>query len=263
VSFHNFSPRVTLEQKMGPGKLIYATFAKGFKAGGYNLGQSQPGYYPENLTDYEVGIKLDLLDRKLRVNGAGFYYDYKDLQVTVSGPFSAIIQNAATAKIYGAELELTAVPAHGLELDASAALLKTKFTQFDSYDPSRPQLGALDLSGNRLPNAPSYTLSYGVQYTVDTTVGPITVRGDGRSISRVYFDQFNGAPNSERAFTVVNASIGWKDAKDQLSATAFVRNLANGRHKNGDFVYGGIVGYPLAGDYDPPRIYGVQLGVRF
>jgi len=106
-------------------------------------------------------------------------------------------------------------------------------------------------------------VSYGAQYTFDTNVGPFTVRGDGRSISSVYFDQFNTGANSQGAFTTLNASIGWKDVSRGLSVTAFVRNISNGLNKNGDFVYGGIVGYALAGDYNPPRTYGVRLGVKF
>jgi len=263
VTYHNFSPRVTLEQKIGPNQLLYATYAKGFKTGGYNLGQVQAGYKPESLTDYEVGFKLGFLDRKVRLNGAAFYYSYKNIQVPKTEFSTSFIVNAASAKIYGAELELTAVPTRGLELDASAAVLKTKFTSFESEDPSRPALGVIDLVGNRLPNAPKYTLSYGAQYTFDTSIGAIIVRGDGQTISQVYFDQFNVAPNSEKSYTVLNASIAWKDIHERFSVTAFVRNLTDGLNKNGAFVYGGFVGYPLTGNYNPPRTFGVRFGVNF
>jgi iron complex outermembrane receptor protein len=263
VTFRNFSPRVTIEQQLGDNQLIYATFAKGYKTGGFNLGQPQPSYAPENLTDYEVGFKLDLLDRKLRLNGSAFYYNYKDLQVTRTNNANSVIMNAARAKIYGAELEMKAVLAPGLEIDAAGALLKTKFTSFDTEDPSRPQLGLLDLAGNRLPSAPKYTFTYGAQYSFETDIGQITLRGDGRTTSDVYFDQFNVRSNSERAKTILDASISWKDNDDRFSAALFVRNLTDTLSKNGSFVYGGFVGYPLAGNYDPPRTYGARLGVNF
>jgi iron complex outermembrane receptor protein len=263
VSYDNFSPRVTLEQKIGPNQLIYATFAKGFKAGGYNVGGLAEPYFPESLTSYEAGFKLDLFDRKLRFNGSGFYYDYKDLQVVVAEVASNKNINAASAKIYGVELELTAIPVQGLELDASAAVLKSKFTEFDTIDPTRPALGTLSLAGNRLPFTPKYTLSYGVQYTFDTSVGSITVRGDGQTKSQVYFDQFNSQTNSEGAYTILNASIGWKDANDRLSATAYAKNMTDELAINGTFMGGGLIGWPLLGRYDPPRTYGVRLGVKF
>jgi len=263
VSYNNFSPRVTLEQKIGPDRLIYATFAKGFKAGGFNVGGLAPAYQPETLTDYEAGFKFDLLDQKLRLNAAGFYYDYKNMQVVVAQLTSNEFINAASAKIYGAELEITAVPVRGLEFDAAAAWLKSKFEHFDTFDPTNPSLGVISLAGNRLPFTPKYTLSYGAQYTFDTSVGPVTVRGDGRSTSQVYFDQFNSVENSERASTIVNASIGWADIKDRLTASVFVKNIGNGLYKNGTFVNGGAIGWVINGSYDPPRTYGVRLGVKF
>jgi iron complex outermembrane receptor protein len=263
VTYRNFSPRLTLEQKIGLNQLVYLTFAKGFKTGGFNLGQPQPSYAPENLTDYEVGFKLDLFNRKLRLNGAAFYYDYSDLQVTRTNNSTSVIMNAASAKIYGAEIEMTAVLTPGFEIDVAGALMKSKFTTFDTEDPSRLQLGVLDLAGNRLPNAPKYTLTYGAQYSFESGFGEITVRGDGRTISSVFFDQFNVISNSERPKTTLNVSLGWKDGEDRLSASLFVRNLTDTLSKNGTFVYAGFAGYPLAGNYDPPRTYGMRFGVKF
>jgi iron complex outermembrane receptor protein len=263
VKYNNFSPRITLEQKIGPNQSIYATYAKGFKAGGYNVGGLADPYFPEKLTDYEVGFKFDLFDRKLRLNGAGFYYDYKDLQVIVAELASNKNINAATAKIYGVEFEMNAVPVDGLELDASASFTKSKFTSFDTFDPTNPALGLLDLSGNRLPFTPKYTLSYGAQYTFNTKIGAITIRGDGQSKSQVYFDQFNSKTNSEGAFTILNASVAWKDIDDRFTVTGYVKNITNELAINGTFMGGGLIGWPLIGRYDPPRTYGVRFGMKF
>lgn len=263
VTYSNFSPRLTLQQKLGDNQSLYVTFAKGFKTGGFNLGQPQPSYAPESLTDYEAGFKADLLDRKLRVNGAVFYYDYSNLQVTRTNNSNSVIMNAAKAKVYGAELEMTAVLAPGLEVDAAGALMTSKFTSFDTEDPSRPQLGLLDLTGNRLPNAPKYTLTYGAQYSFATKSGEITLRGDGRTISSVFFDQFNVRSNSEKPRTILNASIAWRSANNGLTAALFVKNIANTLMKNGTFVYAGFAGYPLAGNFEPPRTFGARIGIEF
>ena len=262
ITFQNFSPRVTLEQKIGSG-LVYATFSKGFKTGGWNLGQAQPSYKPETLTDYEIGFKIDAFDRKLRLNGAGFYYDYSDMQVPVTSGFSSMIVNAASARIYGAEFELTAMPAEGLQFDFSAALLKSEFTKYDTENPSINNSPLFNLAGRRLPSAPTYTLNYGVQYTFGSSIGEFTVRAEGRSISDMFFDAFNQASNKERAVTVANASLSWTNTDGKITATAFVRNIGDVLAKNGTFAYAGIVGYPLAGNYDPPRTFGVRLGVNF
>jgi iron complex outermembrane receptor protein len=185
------------------------------------------------------------------------------MQVVVAKIASNENINAATSKIYGAEFEVTAIPVPGLELDASAAVLHSEFKKFDTFDPTNPARGVISLAGNRLPFTPKYTLSYGAQYTFDTAIGSITVRGDGQSKSQVYFDQFNAAINSERASTILNASIGWKDPDERLSVTGYVKNISNGLYKNGTFVGGGAVGWPINGRYDPPRTYGVRFGAKF
>lgn len=261
VSYNNFSPRVTIEQKLAPDMLVYATYAKGFKAGGFNV--SSPfgdPYLPETLTNYEAGFKFDLFDRKLRLNGAGFYYDYRDLQVVLAQLTGNTNLNAK-AKIYGAEFELQAVPVPQLQLDAAVAVLHSEFTNFPTFDLTSSSV--VQLAGNRLPFTPKYTLSYGAQYTFDTNIGSITVRGDGQSRGQVYFDQYNLRGNSERAYTILNASLGWTDVDDRFSVTAFVKNITNTLALNGAFNSGPALGLPLKGSYDPPRTYGVRMGVKF
>jgi iron complex outermembrane receptor protein len=260
VSYTNFSPRVTLEQKLADGMLVYATYAKGFKTGGFNV--SAPfgaPYLPESLTDYEVGFKFDLFDKKLRFNGAGFYYDYRDLQVVLAQLTGNTNVNA-TAKLYGAEFEMTAVPVRGLELDGSLSLIHSEFTNFPTAGLIS---GTIQLAGNRLPSTPKYQLSYGAQYTFDTNIGKITIRGDGQTKGQVYFDQYNVVGNSQGAYTIVNASIGWKDVKDRFSVTAFVKNIGDTLALNGTFNSGPALGLPLKGSYDPPRTWGVRLGLKF
>jgi len=262
VSYNKFSPRITLEQKLGPHQLVYLTYAKGFKAGGFNVSApGSPPYLPETLTDYEAGFKVDLLDRKLRINTAGFYYDYSNLQETAASFTTNSNVNAVSARLYGVEAEITVVPAPGLEIDFSPAWLHSAFRNFSVNDPNSGGVDVLD--GKKFPLAPNYTLSYGAQYAFNSSVGEITLRGDGQSKGRTYFDFYNILGNSERPSTILNASIGWKSHDDRLSASIFAKNITNGLYKNGAFVQGGVAGWPIIGSYDPPRTYGVRFGVKF
>ncbi len=263
-TYKNFSPKVTLTAKLDEDKSVYATYSKGFRSGGYNLGYNTPGFFPEKLTDYEVGFKTEFLDRRLRINGSAFIYDYKDLQVNkANSTVGNSIQNAASAKLKGVEVEFIALPIEGLRLDGSLALMKSKFTDFTTFNDSRLGLGLLDLAGNRLPQAPKYTASYGAQYTAITGIGEMTFRAEGRSISGVYFDQFNVVENSESAFSIFNAYLNWKSNSEKLYGSLYVRNIGNKLAKNGSLVYSGITGFNINGQYDPPRTYGVTFGVRF
>ena len=262
VDYNEFSPRVTLEQHLSENQLIYAAFAKGFKAGGYNVGGRADPYLPESLTSYEVGFKLELLDHRLRFNGAAFYNDYDDMQVVVALITSNMNVNAASSEIYGAEFEVTANLTDGLELDAAVAVLESEFKEFDTFIPFDPAAGAVSLAGNRLPFTPDYTLSYGAQYTFNARIGEITIRGDGHTKGQTYFDQFNTKQNSEGSFTILNASIGWEDPDERMSVTAFLKNITDETVLNGTFMGGGLVGFPLNGRYDPPRTYGVRFGLK-
>jgi len=254
VKYHNFSPRVTLEQKIGPDALIYATYAKGFKTGGFNVAQpASAPYLPESLTDYEVGFKADLFDKKLRVNGAGFYYDYKDLQTVVivldsSGTGSRNVN--AQAKLYGAELEATAVPVPNLELNVAAAVIHSEFKNGT-------------VKGNKLPFTPDYTLSFGAQYTLNTGAGDFTLRGEGQTKGRTFFNINNNPLVSQNAFTILNASLAWHPVSDRFSVTAFVRNITNKLAIDGGFDQSPVLGSIIKGAWSPPRTWGARFEVKF
>jgi len=259
TSYRNFSPRVTLQQELGPDAMVYATFAKGFKTGGFNAAQYS-SYKPEILTDYEVGFKADLLDRKLRLNGAGFYYDYQDLQTIVIPANQSVpgsVNTNSNAKVYGGELELTAVPTPNFELNAAVAVIHGEFTS------AGITAGGFSVKGNKLPWMPSYTLSYGAQYTFPISNGGITLRVDGQTKGKTFFTEDNNPLVSQDAYTIVNASIGWHDADDRLSVTAFVRNIGDTLAVNGGFPLPGFLSGAIRGSYDPPRTWGIRAGVKF
>ena len=71
--FKKFTPRIALDYQVTPDVLLYASWSKGFKAGTYNLGTLDNGVNPENISAFEAGVKSSFLDRRLRLNLAGFY----------------------------------------------------------------------------------------------------------------------------------------------------------------------------------------------
>ena len=81
--WNSLDPKVVLSYTPRTNLLLYASYSKGFKSGGFNLGGLQAPFNPEKITDYEVGIKADWLDKRLRTNVSGFWYDYTDLQASV------------------------------------------------------------------------------------------------------------------------------------------------------------------------------------
>jgi len=262
-SWSSFTPSATLEYRAHDDLFLYATWSRGFKSGGFNLGVLQPPYAPERLDDYEAGIRAQWLGGRLTTNLSAFYYDYSNLQVTKIVGTAVVIENAASARIMGLEAEIVFRPVRGLQLDAAISLLDTEYEDYVSADPARPALGPIDLSGNALTQSPTYTINLGASYVWQTDIGEIALRAEGRFVDRIWFTQFNLPHTSQPAYALFNAYLTWRSQSDRFSATAFIRNIGNEDIVSAGFIGSSLVGSPLLGSFEPPRTYGVTLGVRF
>ncbi|MDB5686586.1 MAG: hypothetical protein JWR77_1175 [Rhizorhabdus sp.] len=158
------------------GSLLYARVSRGYKSGSfptlaYTLAEQVKAVTQESVLAYETGFKATVLDRRLRVEGAVFYYDYTDKQLKGKrvfvpfGPLNAL-QNIPKSWVKGAELSVTAQPTRGLTLNAAATYLKTKITEFSGYDPN----GVFgDLAGSPFNFSPKWQLQGGAQYDWDVS----------------------------------------------------------------------------------------------
>ena len=163
LKFNNFSPEATVTWKPVDDVMIFASYKRGFKSGGFDAGYTNAGilanparsqrFNPEKVQGGELGIKSQFADRQVTVNLTGYWYDYKGLQVslfdTVSRAFR--LQNAARARVRGLELETRFKPAAlpGLSLHATAAWNDSEFRNYlsDCYQGQTVALGC-----NRLFN---------------------------------------------------------------------------------------------------------------
>ncbi|MGH7897197.1 MAG: TonB-dependent receptor, partial [Candidatus Binatia bacterium] len=135
-SWSEFTPSVTLSvnapESWIEGRLdsllTYFTYSTGFKAGGFEpRGDALVSFDPEKVTNFEVGFKTDLLDRRLRVNAAGYHLSYDDIQVRVAeqGPMITdiflFLSNASKAQVTGGEMEATLLAGDDWLFHATAA----------------------------------------------------------------------------------------------------------------------------------------------
>lgn len=260
---HNFSPRVVIEYQPNDNVMAYAMYAKGFKSGGYSVGSVQPPFFPEKLTDYEIGVKTEWLNRRLRANAAAFFYDYKDLQVQKVTGTSALFLNAAAATVKGFELEVVALPTRELELTFNGSWLDTKFDELATADPARPELGVLDLTGNKLTQAPDYKFTVGAAYTIPMAAGTLRLSADATWVDRVYFSIFNRDIVSAPAHGTYNAFARYENDARGWSLSAFIKNIADKDVISSAFVSSNFHGYPLQGTLEPPRTFGIEFGYHF
>ena len=139
-----FAPRATVTYKFDSNLLAYFSFAKGIKPAGLSQVQTpnpqDAAFGTEKLFNYELGFKSTLFDRRLQLNAAVFREDYKNKQEStlVPVPFSvnpqgnvSLIQNIGGARIDGAELEIAAVLARGLNFSFGYTYLDAKYTDFN------------------------------------------------------------------------------------------------------------------------------------
>ncbi|MDE2597369.1 MAG: TonB-dependent receptor [Sphingomonadales bacterium] len=226
--------RISADYRFSPEVLAYVTVGTGFKGGGvtarpFDAAQALNGSFgPETVTAYEAGLKTDLLDRRLRINLAGFINDYKAIQLPLiscaslgsNAPCGAR-QNAGNGKIKGFEAEVTASPVPGLDIDASLSHLFGHWSTIDA------RVGNAILLSDPIVS-PNWKWSAGIQYKADLGgAGSLTPRFDiaytgktsaGRVAAGGPIDYFP-------SYSLANARVTWKNSDEDLSIAFEVQNL--------------------------------------
>lgn len=269
--------RLAVNQRIGADSLVYASYSRGFKSGIYNLNNTtNPAVAPEKIDAFEIGTKNDFLDHALRVNLSGFYYDYKNLQLVVRTAGTSQIFNAASAEVYGLDAQLLAIPVRGLTLRADANLLHAEYKNFlnapatfpspatcATNPPSAlpgPRTGGnttcpIDASGNTMIRSPKLTLTAGVAYSFDTSIGNFNVDASLYHNSGFFFEPDNRI--KQEAYDLVNAQLTWKP-DDTYRIRLWARNLFDKKYYS---AFSTSLGD--AGSAGSPRTYGVSVGVNF
>ncbi len=201
-------PMASLAYDITPRATAYATWSNGFLAGGFNYFSANSletfYYQPEHTTNYEVGLKTNWFDNKLTANLALFYMDIRDKQVREEDPNGGVgvwkFTNAGRAHSQGVEVELTAKPLTGLELQGG---LGYAYTVIDDWTTVTDGV-AYSYQGKRLPWAPDLTYHIGAGYTHPSG---IFARADLYGAGTQYFDAENSL--SQDGFALVNARVGY------------------------------------------------------
>ena len=265
-SWNSFTPRIGLDYFIDDNTMLYASISKGFKSGGFNSSTDQPPFDPETLWSYEAGLKGSAFDKRLRFALSGFYYDYSDLQVTVfveasGGSGRTVTSNAASARLYGFEAELTALPVENLLINASLAAVKSEYRDFVTRDPNFPGLGPQDLSGNNLAFSPRMTANFGIQYGIPLGTGTkLTPRFEVLYHGNTNYDPFNYAITTQGGYATMDGRLTLDLPMNDLYIAAYVKNLAD---KHYLLAASSTETLGLIHIFGAPRQIGVQAGIRF
>lgn len=262
-----FTYRVAISHEFTPTVLGYASVSSGFKSGYWNASNpTQPPVNPEELTSYEVGLKSELFDRRVRLNLSAFYYDYTNLQLIQTRVEGALTANAAEATVYGMELEGQANITRNFSVTYGLSLIKSKY---DSYPNATsfvvsPTDGIgiavpVDNTGNDLQRTPKATANIGFDWTIPTdNSGEFGVSGN-----YAYNDGFFFEPDNQYrapAYSLVNMELRWTEPSERFIVRAWAKNLLDKEYYT---LIRTASRLPPYGSPGAPRTYGATVQFNF
>lgn len=264
ATFEKFTPRLGVNYKVSGDVLLYASYARGFKQGGFNgrplvSADEVTLYAPEELTTYEAGIKARWLDGQLTTNLAAFHSIYRNIQLTVNQTPTNFVANAASGRIDGFEFETVMRPASWLSFNAAVGYLDAKYTEVGQG------LGPTQI----LPITPESSFVKAPEWTVTTGLdlrhefasgGEAAFRVDYTMYSRIYHDVAN-TPNIADGYGLLNARLSYTLPGKDITLAVFGTNLTDSLY----IVSGNASpAFGLAeASYGRPREWGVSAGFKF
>ena len=243
------SGTASIQYKLAEEAMLYATYSRGFRSGGFAARPSRPSsvgvYDPEYVDMYEVGLKADALGNRLRANIALYTSDYDDYQAQVNAladAFDTRTLNAAKAEIDGLELELTALLSANARVLGSFSYTDAQIAKVD-IDPS---LNANFAKGSRLPYVSKY--SYSISPQVDLPMpggGSLLLRAD-YAYRSAFFGQIANAPEErEGGYGLFNARVEYLSPDENWSLAAYGINLADKKYTRVRNYFPGFIGFAL------------------
>jgi iron complex outermembrane receptor protein len=268
-----------VEYDLADGLLGYVLTNTGFKSGVIQDGGTWAN--PEQVVNYELGLKASLLGGAMALNTVGFWSDYSDILRTrmefdAQGVHQLVTRNATAADIYGIESELLWKPSANETLQAVFTYLIAEYRDFPTIDAqyyvaTDPLTPLINLRGNKLPFAPEYTSAIVYERSFALPNGAHLVpRLQTKYQSEMFLTDFNRDSDRQSAYTRTDLSLRY-EAPTAWVVEAFVQNVEDEAVKNNVDLRGnqpgtgGVPGFPgvARAFFDAPRTYGLRATYRF
>ena len=270
-SFENFSPKVGVQLHPNEDVMVYASWSKGYKTGGWTTRLSNPlPYAPdfdeELATTYEVGVKSTLFDRRLQLNAAAFSSDYTGIQLNFQMGVSPTIQNAGSATIKGFEIEAIAAPIDHLTINASVGYMDATYSSVDAgavVAASTGRFGAAGVGkGATLPKTPEWKVNISPRYEAELgNGGKMVILADYTYTAEMKNDTEGTFLLMRPATNIINASITYREPDGRYELTVGGTNLTDERYLTTGQAQ--IAGGVVYGTYSRPAEYYARLGIKF
>lgn len=281
----NLSYLFGVDWNVTPQVMLYAKTGRSYKSGGFNQRMTtnpatQVSYLPETVYDFELGVKSQWFDNRLRANADVYRSDYKHIQRSAiansgGGAPTTVTKNVGDGKIDGVEVELTALPTREIWLHATVGYTYPRYTSYRD--------AGFDQNFQKFAFVSKWTYSLSAAYTVPTKVGdlrgqvdyswrssyetdPSDSPGTVRIVGGVPLANNPGVPDAYRIqqeYGLLNASLSLKLDEHDMSIRLYGKNLTKEKYitQEVSFVGAGLgFGYGAPGD---PQTYGIEVSKRF
>tara|TARA_R110001592_G_scaffold357416_1_gene660492 strand:+ start:48144 stop:50429 length:2286 start_codon:yes stop_codon:yes gene_type:complete len=280
-TFSKVTPRLVGTYTFNEDSMTYLSYSSGFKSGGFDMRGNQlanpdtvNGFDPETVDTYEIGLKSQLLDNRLRVNLAAFYSDYSDMQVVTAVGYqtNAIlgatvpvqnVENVGKATLQGVELESLAQLTESWSLKVNAGYINTNIDKWETADPTNPGQ-FIDVANERdIQNTPEWTGIVALAYDAGLDgIGGVhfDVSGSYRD-SVIMFEQ--PSPIDESGYWLLNANIVWYSPNEHWTIGLHGKNLTDKEYRVAGYYFpttgeGEVIGY-----YGAPRTVAIRAEFAF
>jgi iron complex outermembrane recepter protein len=276
--FTNFSPKAGVQIHPSKDVMIYGSWSRGYKTGGWTTRLSNPlpnapTFGPEKAQSFELGFKSTLFDRKLQLNAAAFTTTYDGIQLNQQQGVSPTVANLGDAKISGFEIEAIIAPSRQFTINGSIGYVDAHYTFIcgeggvtrpscnanSAFVASNPfQLGIK--KNDDLPKSPHWKVNLSPRFETEVGSGKIVALADWTHTTSMRNDTEGSLLLIRPATDIINASLTYKAAQN-WELTLGGTNLTNERY----LVTGQaqIAGGQIYGTYSRPREWYARLGVNF
>lgn len=276
INFTNTSPKLAINYQIAPESMIYASYSRGFKSGGYNIRaqavavpRSAEPFDDEQVDAYEFGGKFGLFDQTLFLNTAVFYNDYQDIQLSVftaydsngdgtDDAFFGDFTNAGQGTAKGVELEYQWMPDPRWLVSGHLAYLKTSYDEFiwngidianeQEFTNAPEQSGAINVEYN-MPVGAEGNLAFRVGYNYQSKVIATT------EITRL------ADPITQGGYGLYNAGVIWRTGTNWMFSLQG-SNLTDKSYRTTGYNIQSALGV-LTGFYGAPRQYSLTARYAF
>lgn len=258
--------------------MVYGSISKGYKPGYINGNAVGVGFGPqcdppnvqplgdanrEQIWAFEVGSKNRFRDDTIQANLTGFYYRYKNFQVSDRSENTTYISNADRARIWGIEFEGIWMPIDELTLSAVYGYLNARYTDYIGFNFATRDPAA-NYSGNQMIRAPEHQATLAMEYDLSLNrFGNLIPRVQYIISDKIYFTAANSEAEMQPWFGNLQIRLRWQNVDENLWLEGFVENLTDEDVQSTRAVSTAVLGLPITGAFQPPRTWGVRIGASY